>query len=143
MSFRIVGDNCCDFTAEDLDKEYVISVPSAKQGKLMFVMPENKTRTGFVCPSPKEYMAAFEGGDEIYVVTLPHSMSGSYMSADIAKDVYRGRHKDVKIHVFDPKSKAAGEYAVYKKIEELALRGISFETIVELVEDYIKNMKGH
>ena len=27
MKFKIVGDSCTDFTAEDLKKEYMVSVP--------------------------------------------------------------------------------------------------------------------
>ena len=27
MKYKIVGDSCCDFTAEDLKKEYISRVP--------------------------------------------------------------------------------------------------------------------
>lgn len=44
------------------------------------------------CPSPEEYMQAFEGeADHVYVVTLSGKLSGSYNSADFSsQSVQRG-----------------------------------------------------
>ena len=47
------------------------------------------------CPSPEEYMQAFEGeADHVYVVTLSGKLSGSYNSAVLAVNLYNEEHED-------------------------------------------------
>ena len=47
------------------------------------------------CPSPEEYMEAFEGeAENIYVVTLSGKLSGSYNSAVLASNLYNEEHED-------------------------------------------------
>ena len=46
------------------------------------------------CPSPEEYMQAFEGeADHVYVVTLSGKLSGSYNSAVLAVNLYNEEHE--------------------------------------------------
>lgn len=154
MKFKIVGDSCCDFLIEDLEKEYVACVPlSVRVGEteytddetllqedILLAMSRNKDCAKSACPSPKTYMDAYEGAEQVYVITLSQKLSGSYVSADIARDLFEEEHEDVKIHVFDSKTAAAGEYAIYKKIEELALLDTPFDDVVEQVEGFIKEL---
>ena len=45
------------------------------------------------CPSPEEYMRAFDGDAEnVYVVTLSGKLSGSYNSAVLAANLYNEEH---------------------------------------------------
>ena len=50
-------------------------------------------------------------------------------------------YPDKKIHVFDSGSAGPGESLTVYKIGELIRKDLSFEEIVEQVEDFIKNMK--
>ena len=54
------------------------------------------------CPSPEQYMDAYEGeADHVYVVTLSGGLSGSYNSAVLGKNLYEEEHTDAKkIYVF-------------------------------------------
>ena len=64
------------------------------------------------CPSPEEYMQAFEGeADHIYVVTLSGKLSGSYNSAVLAVNLYNEEHEDCgkQIYVFNSRSASIGE----------------------------------
>jgi DegV family protein with EDD domain len=154
MRFKIVGDSCCDFTAEDLKKEYVANVPlsilvgetdylddeTLLQEDLLLAMSQSGEGTKSACPSPRLYMDAYAGADEVYVVTLSRKLSGSYASAEIARDLFQEEHEDVKVHVFDSKSAAAAQYAVYKRIEELVLADTPFEEVVSQVEAFIEEM---
>ena len=94
------------------------------------------------CPSPERYMAAFEGeAEHIYVVTLSGKLSGSYNSAVLASQLYHEENEKTKqIHVFNSKSASIGETLIGLKIQEMEENGLSFEEVVDQVEEYISSM---
>ena len=94
------------------------------------------------CPSPEQYMDAYEGeADHVYVVTLSGGLSGSYNSAVLGKNLYEEEHTDAKkIYVFNSKSASIGETIIGMKIQEFEEAGCSFEEVVEKVEEYIQSM---
>lgn len=154
MKYKIVGDSCCDFTQDDLKKEYIVSVPLIIQlGDYEVVDDEKFDQKDFIqrvaeypegpktaCPSPEAYMEAFEGADEVYVVTLTSVLSGSYNSAVLAKSLYQEEHPEVKIHVFDSKSAVCGQYLLVKYIEKLIKDNIDFSEVIVQTEAYCKNL---
>lgn len=155
MKFKIVGDSCCDFTKEELKKEYYFSVPltltvgkvdivddeSFQQDKLLKLMEECPEAPRSACPSPEAFMERFHDAEEVYVVTLSSKLSGSYNSALLARQIFLEEHPEVKIHVFDSKSAAAAQHLICEKIEECALAGMSFEDTVSTVNEYISKQK--
>lgn len=155
MRFKIVGDSCCDMTAEELNKGYFYSVPlilnvggvevvddaSFDQTRFIHMMEACPDSPKSSCPSPDAFMRGFDGAEEIYVVTLSAKLSGSYNSALLARQIYQEEHPDVRIHVFDSKSAAAGEHLVCGRIEECLLAGQDFDSVVESVEIYIEDMQ--
>lgn len=94
------------------------------------------------CPSPDEYMRAYEGEEEhVYAVTLSGKLSGSYNSAVLGKNLYEEEHEDgKKIYVFNSRSASIGETLIGMKIQEFEEAGLSFEEVVEKVEEYIGPM---
>ena len=76
MKYKIVGDSCCDFTAEDLKKEYISRVPliltvgdtdvidddTFDQEKYLDMVDRCPECPRSSCPSPENYMQHFEGG---------------------------------------------------------------------------------
>lgn len=94
------------------------------------------------CPSPEQYMNAYEGeADHVYVVTLSGGLSGSYNSAVLGKNLYEEEHEDGKqIYVFNSKSASIGETIIGMKIQEFEEAGCSFDEVVAKVEEYIKSM---
>ena len=155
MKFKIVGDSCCDLTKEELKKDYFVSVPltltvggvdviddeNFNQKKFLKMMEECPECPKSSCPSPEAFMEAFEGAEDVYVVTLSSKLSGSYNSAVLAKQIYQEEHADVNIHVFDSKSAAAGEHLICGKLEECLLKGMDFDEVVSTVEEYIKGQR--
>jgi len=155
MLFKIIGDSCCDFTKDDLKKEYFCKVPltlnvggidvlddeSFEQGKFLEMMDATDECPKSACPSPEAFMSEFIGAENIYVVTLSSGLSGSYNSAMIAKDMYLEENPNVKIHVFDSKSAAGGEHLICEKIEEMALRGVAFEDIIKTTNEFISKLQ--
>ena len=150
MNFKIVGDSCTDFIPEDLKKEYVASVPltidingtevvddeTFDQKDFLGKMAAFEGCPKSACPSPEMYMKSFEGADNIYVVTLSSQLSGSYNSAELARQLYQEEHPEVKIHVFDSLSASSGQLVLAHMIEKLALNGLEFHEIVEQVTKF-------
>lgn len=94
------------------------------------------------CPSPEEYMSAFEGeAEHVYAVTLSAKLSGSYNSAVLGKNLYEEEHKDgKKIYIFNSRSASIGETIIGLKIQECEEAGLPFEETVEKTEEYISSM---
>lgn len=155
MKYKIVGDSCCDLTAEELKKEYFCSVPltltvgdtdvvddeSFDQEKYLQMVNACPECPRSACPSPEAYMQSFEDADNIFVVTLSSKLSGSYNSAVLAKQIFQETHPEVNVHIFDSKSAAAGETLICLKLEELILQEMDFHTIVETLKTYIGEMR--
>ncbi len=95
------------------------------------------------CPSPEEYMRAFEGDAEnVYVITLSGKLSGSYNSAVLAANLYNEEHEDEpkNIYVFNSRSASIGETIIGMKVQELEKAGNSFDDVVKQTEEYISSM---
>ena len=75
---------------ETLDTHELLDYLAAYNGK-----------SGTACPSLDGWLKAFEGADEIFVITITSSLSGTCASAMAARDVYLQSHPEVKIHIFD------------------------------------------
>lgn len=155
MKFKIVGDSCTDFTQEDMEKEYMVAVPltidvdgfeivddaTFNQADFLRRVAEYEGCPKSACPSPESYMQSFAGASQIFVVTLSSHLSGSYNSAELAKNMYIEEHPDVKIHVFDSKSASSGQFLLMRLIEKLALEGREFEEIVDKVTAFRDKME--
>lgn len=93
------------------------------------------------CPSTDSWLKAFEGGDEIYVVTITSGLSGSYNSALVAKDMYLSEHPEAKIEVFDSLSAGPELRMAIEKIIECKKSGMPFEEVCTTIHQYIDNVK--
>lgn len=154
MKFKIVGDSCTDFTAEDLKKEYNVSVPltidvdgfevvddeTFDQKDFLRRVSEYSGCPKSACPSPEKYMECFKEVDNVYVITLSSQLSGSYNSAMLAKRIYQEEHPEVKIHVFDSKSASCGQLLLARLVEQYALAGMEFNEVVKAVTAFCNQM---
>ena len=156
MSYKIIIDSCGELT-EKMKKDghfQTVSLEMEVDGvrirddeifdQLDFLrrVRECPTSPKSSCPSPEEYMQAYEGDVEhVYAVTLSGQLSGSYNSAVLGKDLYAEEHADgKKIYVFNSRSASIGETLIGIKVQEYEEAGMSFEEIVEKVEAYIDSM---
>ncbi len=94
------------------------------------------------CPSPEKFLEAYhDEAEEIYAVTLSSHLSGSYNSAELAKNLYAERYGEKKIHVVDSESASCGETQLVEKIIACKEEGLSFEETVKLVETFKREMR--
>lgn len=156
MSFKIIVDSCCDLTPAQLREECFLSVPlriqvgshtvvddaSFDQADLLWRMKECQSAPKTACPSPAQYLDAFDcGADDVYVVTLSALLSGSHNAAAQARLLWLDEHPNARVHIFNSCSASAGEVLVALKIQELACSGMDFTTVVSHVSRYINEME--
>lgn len=156
MSFKIIVDSCCDLTPAQLREECFVKVPltirvgghtivdddTFDQGELLWRMKESETAPQSACPSPMQYLEAFDcGADDLYVVTLSALLSGSHNAAAQARSIWLEDHPGANVHIFNSCSASAGEVLVALRIQELAQSGMDFTTVVDQVSRYINEME--
>lgn len=152
MSYRVVIDSCGELTEEMKKSSYFLSAPLILQvDEDTIVDDETFDQADFLakvaaspncpkssCPSPEAYREAYDcGAEHIYAVTLSAELSGSYNSAMLGRNLYLEDHPDAKVYVFNSRSASVGETLIGLKIQECEEAGMSFDEIVETVEDYI------
>lgn len=155
MSVKIVADSSCDLNT-DLKRELRITlVPlTLHVGNNIYRDDENLDVKAMLkemaecpdspktaCPSPNDFITAYEGAESVFTVTLSSALSGTYESAMLAKKMLLENAEDKFVHVFDSLSASIGETLISIKIFELAKKSYDNLQIVEKVNEYIKDMK--
>ena len=74
---------------------------------------------GKTSPSPHEWENAFGDADVVFCITITSSLSGTYNSAVIAKDIYEQNHAGRKVYVLDSLSTGPEIALFIEKIAEL------------------------
>ena len=111
------------------------------QADLLWAMKQDENAPTTACPSPQAYLDAFQGADDVYVVTLSALLSGSHNSAAQARRLMEEDCPEVNVHVFNSCSASSGEVLVALKLRELAGAGLPFKKVVREVEQYIYEMQ--
>ncbi|HFI0054025.1 TPA: DegV family protein [Streptococcus suis] len=158
--WKIVADSGCDYRQlKNLapDTEFV-SVPLTIQVgeqafvddasldidhmmEVMEVMEASKSAAGSACPSPQAYQAAFEGAENVIVITITGGLSGSFNAARVARDMFVEEHPEVNIHLVDSLSAGGEMDLLVDEINRLIATGLEFEELVEAITTYQENSK--
>lgn len=109
--------------------------------KMMEEMHATATAYKSACPSPDDYMKAFEGANNIVVITITGPLSASYNSAEIAKKIYLEEHPDTKIHIIDSLSAGGVVDLFVRKLNQLVAEGLDFEQVVNAITSYQSKTK--
>lgn len=152
MTWKIVADSGCDYrTIENLAVDTLFeSVPLTIQvGNEIFIdnaqlnidnmiekMYTTSSASKSACPNPDDYMKAFDGASNIFVVTITGTLSGSYNSAQVAKRLYLEDHPDVNIHIIDTLSAGGENDLIIKKLNLLIGQGLSYEEVIKEITTY-------
>lgn len=147
---KIIADSSCDmnhiegvnFTCVPLtistDDKSFIDDETLNVAELLDTLAHYNGRSYTACPSVDSWVEAFEGGDEIYVVTMTSTLSGTYNSAMVALDMYKNEHPDALIHVFDSLSTGPEMRLIIEKIIELKKNNMEFEDVCRTIDTYMK-----
>ena len=152
MTWKIVADSGCDYrTIENLAVDTLFeSVPLTIQvGDEIFIdnaqlniddmmekMYATSSASKSACPSPDDYMKAFDGASNIFLVTITGTLSGSHNSAQVAKKLYIEEHPNVNIHIIDTLSAGGENDLIIKNLNLLIGQGLSYEEVVTEITAY-------
>lgn len=155
--WKIVADSGCDYRQlKNLapDTEF-ISVPLTIQignqtfvdqadldiDQMMEVMYASSEAASSACPSPQAYQAAFEGAENVIVMTITGGLSGSFNAARVARDMFVEEHPEVNIHLIDSLSAGGEMDLLVDEINRLIGTGLEFDELVEAITTYQENSK--
>lgn len=155
MSYSIVVDSCCDLTASmrrggpfhtvpltiHVGERSFVDNNDLCQETLLHAMSSYPEAPHTACPSPAEYLDAFEASEgDIYVVTLSAVLSGSHNCARQAAMMFLENHPERNIYVFNSCSASAGEVLLALKLNKLAAAGAPFHEVVRMGDAFIAEM---
>lgn len=96
-------------------------------------------KSSTACPSTDDWLTAFGDSEYVFCVTITSNLSGSYNSACTAKGLYEEQYPERKVHVFDSLSTGPEMQLIVEKIATLINEDLSFEEIIDAVNEYCKH----
>ncbi len=115
--------------SDELDVEAMVSA-----------LEEYKGKTTTSCPNSNDWICAYRGADEVFVLTITSKLSGSYTAAMVARDEYLKENPDAKVFVLDTLSTGPQMELVTEKIKELSNSGASYDDIIKGIKGYNKKL---
>lgn len=151
--YLIVADSGCDiFTLEgsafhtvplviSTDKDSFTDDETMDVHGLIEHMLAYKGRSFTACPSTESWMNAFVQDDgtvpeELYIVTLTSGLSGTYNSANVAKELFLEEHPETKVLLIDSLSVGPEMRLILEKIRDMKAAGCSFEEVADKMKTY-------
>lgn len=153
MKRKIVADSSCDiwelngvdFAVAPLtistDNKHYVDDQELDVHLMSEDLAKYKGTSHTACPSVGSWLDCYEGYDEVFVITLTGTMSGTYNSAMTAKGIYEEENDNVKVHVFDSLSTGPEMRLLIEKLKEMIEEDLPFEEIVEKGQDYLKHSR--
>lgn len=128
LSIQIDGTDYVDDATLDIDY-------------MMDAMSTSSKAATSACPSPQAYAAAYEGADNVIVLTLTGTLSGSFNSARVAKELVLEEHPNVNIHLIDTLSAGGEMDLLVSELNRLIAKGLDFDQVVESITAYQQKTK--
>ena len=95
-----------------------------------------KGKTGTSCPNVADWLAAYEGAEEVFVVTITGTLSGSYNAAQLAAEEYRQEHEGARVFVLDSLSAGPECRLLAERLAALVQAGCAFDDAAERILAY-------
>lgn len=141
MKYKIIVDSCTDLTDEMKNDERINAVPltieigsktivddeTFDQKEFLKLVSESSATAKTACPSPDAYMQEMKGEEDVFVVTLSGNLSGSYNSAQTAKQLYIDELGHKNIEIINSCSASVAQTLITKKLMELTDKNLDFK----------------
>ena len=109
--------------------------------QMLDTLSGHRGRSYTACPSVDGWLTAFDGGDEIYAVTITSALSGSYNAAMAARELYLQEHPGAKVAVFDSLSTGPELRLILEKLRDLTAQGLPFEQVEAQTREYMHHTR--
>ena len=98
-----------------------------------------KGKTSTSCPNVSDWLAAYEGADEVYAITITGTLSGSYNAAQLAAEEYQQENPGKRVFVLDSLSTGPEQRLLAEHLRDLLAEGKEFDEICEAILAYHKH----
>ena len=98
-----------------------------------------KGKTSTSCPNVSDWLAAYEGADEVYAVTITGTLSGSYNAAQLAAEEYQQENPGKRVFVLDSLSTGPEQRLLAEHLRDLLAEGKGFDGVCEEMLRYHKH----
>ena len=98
-----------------------------------------KGRTSTSCPNVSDWLAAYEGAEEVYAITITGTLSGSCNAAQLAAEEYQQEHPGRRVFVLDSLSTGPEQRLLAEHLQEQLADGKDFDTVCEEMLRYHKH----
>lgn len=153
MKYIIVSDSSSNISScgSDVDfssvplhvivgQEDFADIEGTSTDSMQIALKNYKGKTSTSCPNTDEWIQAFgTDADAIFCVTITSVLSGSYASANAAKEIYEEMYPDKHVYVIDSLSTGPKVALIIEKIRDLILEGKSHQDIYNEVLNYEKH----
>ena len=98
-----------------------------------------KGKTSTSCPNVSDWLAAYEGADAVYAITITGTLSGSYNAAQLAAEEYQQENPGKRVFVLDSLSTGPEQRLLAEHLRDLLAEGKEFDEICEEMLRYHKH----
>lgn len=98
-----------------------------------------KGKTSTSCPNVSDWLAAYEGADEVYAITITGTLSGSYNAAQLAAEEYQQENPGKRVFVLDSLSTGPEQRLLAEHLRDLLVEGREFDESCEEMLRYHKH----
>lgn len=98
-----------------------------------------KGKTSTSCPNVSDWLAAYEGADEVYAITITGTLSGSYNAAQLAAEEYQQENPGKRVFVLDSLSTGPEQRLLAEHLRDLLAEGKEFDEVCEEMLRYHKH----
>lgn len=95
-----------------------------------------KGRSSTSCPNVGDWLAAYQGADQVFAITITGTLSGSYNAALLAAQDYQQENPEAKVYVLDSLSAGPELQLLAERLRALFDAGTPFEEICVQMEEY-------
>ena len=88
-----------------------------------------KGKTSTSCPNVSDWLAAYEGADEVYAITITGTLSGSYNAAQLAAEEYQQENPGKRVFVLDSLSTGPEQQLLAEHLRDELAAGKDFDAI--------------
>ncbi len=157
MKWKIVADSCCDLHSADCaceevgfetvpfyirigDTEYEDNerLDTLEMVEAMERCPELGSTS---CPPPMAWSQAFDEAEQVLAITISKNLSGSFSSANAAKEMSLAKSPEKRIEVLNSRATGPTAAICIARMVEWIKEGKPFEVVAEKAADFIKNTK--
>lgn len=158
MKPRIISDSSCDLSdnfLENDDIDFSVVPLTFVVGDRKFTDDENldvmemitamkecKTASTSSCPSPEDFAKTLRSNVENYIITITSSLSGTYNSARLGREMALNEDPDKKIRLFDSLATSSTMILMIMKLRDLIKsHKYDFDTICAKLSEYQKTLR--